>query len=67
MGESDFGSADDQGLNDDEDDEDEGDEDQASIDTDVFFNLINTTPVSNDQPIDEGITSGGDGLDPDSE
>ncbi len=66
MGESDFGSEDDQGLNDDDEDEDQS-EDQASIDIDALFNLINTVPVSNDQPIDEGITSGGDGLDPDSE
>jgi hypothetical protein len=42
----------------DEDSEDSGD-DQGSVD--ATLGLVNTGPVNIDQPVDEPITSGGDG------
>ena len=37
----------------------EGDE-EGGEQVDIYFTLINTTPVNLDQPIEEPVTSGGD-------
>ena len=69
MGPSDFSTTQDQGTGASEegeasgegDEEEAADEEQDGEQVDILFSLINTAPVSLDQPIEEPVTSGNDG------
>ena len=48
-----------------DDDDEAAEEDDGGATAEALLGLVNTTPVATDNPVDEPVTSGSDGLGPD--